>query len=92
LTVSLQGSGTSGSVGLPPSDVSASQYGNDMWAYTASGTAQYGLGRHLALYATYVYWDYQFGQSVSLPAGLLPNSSRQSLQGGLTIWWPLFRR
>jgi hypothetical protein len=92
LTVSLQASGTRGSVGLPPSDVSASQYGNNMWAYTASGTAQYGLGRHFALYATYVYWDYLFGHSVSLPAGLLPDSGRQSIQGGLTTWWPLFRR
>jgi hypothetical protein len=92
LTVNGTVSGSRGSVGLAPSGISASQYGNDFWAYTAWATANYGLARHWALYASYVYYNYLFGSAVALPSGMSRATGRQSIIGGLTTWWPVFRR
>jgi hypothetical protein len=91
-SVSAQLSGSRGSVGLAPSGTSASDFGNNFWAYTATARAQYAITRHIAAFANYVYYNYAFGGAVSLPTDLLRATGRQSIQAGLTTLLPILRR
>jgi hypothetical protein len=57
----------------------------------ASTSAQFALGRSVALYATWFYYDYDFDREVALPPGVPPATERQGVRAGLSVWVPALR-
>ena len=76
------GSYTSGTVGFSGDD-------NGYGTASAVASLRFAVSRHLATYAEYFYYHYDFGQSVTLPGYLPPRLDRQGVTVGLTAWLPL---
>ena len=75
---------TRGNVGF-----TANNYFNSTFA---TAGLQVGLTRNWALSVDYAYYRYLFASGVLLPAGMGPNSSRQSIRAAINFWQPLIER
>ena len=64
---------------------------NDYEMYSASGRLSYALTRNISTYAQYVYYSYQFGESVVLPASVVRRLDRQGIRVGISFWTPILR-
>jgi hypothetical protein len=60
---------------------------------TSFGSArlQVAVTSHLAAYAQYVFYRYDFGSSTTSPVGYPPQTDRRGLRVGLSAWLPLQR-
>lgn len=58
----------------------------------ANAGLQAALGRHFALGIDYVYYQYRFASSVTLPSGLPPTSASQAVYASLSTSVPIFQR
>ena len=91
LDVTVNGSFTTGEVGLGPTlNTSASTSSFDAW--NVSARTRYALGSMWAIYAEYFYYSQDLGTAVIVPSGVPSVLERQSIQVGLTLWVPLLRR
>jgi hypothetical protein len=78
------------SIGEPAvASVSAS---DGFTSYTGNVRTRVALSRLLAVYGEYLYYFYDFSDSVLLPAGAPPKMSRNSAHLGLTLYIPMGRR
>jgi hypothetical protein len=57
--------------------------------YSANVHARFGLTSGLAAYFDYTYYYYLFDNGVLLAPGLPPGLTRNSIQGGITLWLPI---
>ncbi len=57
--------------------------------YTADARLQRAVGKKLAAYAEYLYYFYDFGRGYSLPVGVSPTLTRNTVRVGLSLWLPL---
>jgi hypothetical protein len=64
---------------------------NGYASWNASGILDYAINRHVAAYARYFYYNYQFQRGVALPPGLRSNYERQGVRFGVKTWVPLCR-
>jgi opacity protein-like surface antigen len=64
---------------------------NGFYAVSASAGLEYGLTRRLALYARYLYYQYQFDQPAALDPRLAQALNRQGARVGLSASFPLVR-
>jgi hypothetical protein len=67
----------------------AASTSSDYSTYTANIRARFGLTNGLAAYADYTYYYYLFDNRVLLAPGLPPELTRNSIQGGITLWLPI---
>jgi hypothetical protein len=66
--------------------------GNDNHnALSVSVQSRYALNQFLALFARYIYYEYEFGDQVVLDPQLPRALDRQGVRAGLTASFPLFR-
>lgn len=56
---------------------------------TSMARVQTALGRHLAAFAEYIYYDHRFGAIVGLRPSLAVDTRRHGLRTGVTLWSPL---
>jgi hypothetical protein len=61
-------------------------------AYNASARLRYALGSSWALFGEYTYYRHDLGTVLIVAEGVPPNLDRNSIQGGVTLWLPLYRR
>ena len=61
----------------------------DTWVSAAR--LQYAVTRNAAAFVQYLYYTYDFDQSVTLPEGVAPMLERQGVRAGLSFWVPLLR-
>jgi hypothetical protein len=64
--------------------------GAPLTTYAFVSDMQYGLSRHFAIDAQYLYYFHEFGID-PISAFISPNFSRQGARIGLTIWLPMAR-
>ena len=64
---------------------------NQYDSLAASAQARYALTSFLALYARYIYYQYEFGEDIPLEPGLPRSLDRQGVRVGLTTTIPLIR-
>jgi hypothetical protein len=64
---------------------------NNHDAFAGSAMAQFALTRFLALYANYIYYQYEFGEDIQLDPDLPRSMDRQGVRVGLTTSFPLIR-
>jgi len=57
----------------------------------ASAQARYALGRFVALFARYIYYEYEFDPDVPLDPGLARSLDRSGVRVGITAALPLIR-
>jgi hypothetical protein len=69
----------------------AEKAANDYQLYSASGRISYALTRNISTYAQYVYYSYQFGDSVVLPTSVIRRLDRQGIRVGISLWTPILR-
>ena len=62
---------------------------NAMVTYTGSASLEWGLSPNWSIHTSYGYYSYRFGQDVTLPTGLLPETKRHSVRVGVSYWIPL---
>lgn len=67
------------------------QSSRDYQAYSASSRVSYALTRNMSTYVQYIYYSYQFGNSVVLPASIGRRLDRQGVRVGLSLWAPILR-
>jgi hypothetical protein len=60
--------------------------------YTADVRLRYALGRSVALFASYLYYVYEFQARTPSSATVPPALERNGVRVGLTLWLPLLRR
>jgi hypothetical protein len=60
--------------------------------YSGNARLRFALGRMLATYVEYVFYDYQFNHSIQLPPGIPPALTRNGVRTGLTLWIPVRSR
>lgn len=65
--------------------------GNQHDSFAVSAQARYALSQFLALFARYVYYQYEFGENVQLDPGLARSLDRQGIRIGVTASLPLIR-
>jgi hypothetical protein len=66
--------------------------GIGLTTWSATGVAQYGLTRKLALEAQYLLYRYEFAPGTEgIPAGLPRERGRQAVRAGLVLWLPFIR-
>jgi hypothetical protein len=58
-------------------------------SYSAWVRVRRALNQSLAAYAEYLFYHYEFDESISRPAGLPPRYSRNGVRAGLSLWVPL---
>jgi hypothetical protein len=75
--------------GYSTSTLAAGGFGFSGW--TTSVRGRVAVSRSLALSAEYLYYRYEFGDGVILPAALNPQLNRQGVRVGLTWWIPFIR-
>jgi hypothetical protein len=63
--------------------------GSGLRTYGASPMVQWALTERLALYGTYAFYHYAFGEGVTVPADLRRDVDRHSIRGGVRLWVPL---
>lgn len=78
-----------------------SSYSNGKLGFSGSGRAydtwvtsavlQYAVTSNTAAFVQYLYYTYDFDQSVTLPEGVAPMLERQGVRAGLSLWVPLLR-
>jgi hypothetical protein len=73
-------------------DVGTSGVQNGFATYLGSAAWRIALTRHLAAFATYLYYHYDFGRGVNLPTGVASKLDRQGVRVGISGWLPLLRR
>lgn len=56
---------------------------------TATARVQTAIGRHLAAFAEYLYYDHRFSAIAGLRPALAVDTRRHGLRTGLTMWSPL---
>jgi hypothetical protein len=60
--------------------------------YTADARLRFAMSRAWAAYVEYVFYYYEFNQSMVLPVGLPPGLTRNTVRSGLTLWLPVRHR
>jgi hypothetical protein len=60
-------------------------------SFAASAQARYALGRFVALFARYVYYQYEFDEDIPLDPDLARSLDRQGIRVGVTTSIPLIR-
>ena len=60
-------------------------------SFAASAQARYALGQFVALFARYIYYQYEFDEGIPLDPGLARTLDRQGIRVGLTASLPLIR-
>lgn len=83
--IDLTASGSYAFGSFPLAEATSSDYST----YTANIRARFGLTNGLAAYADYTYYYYLFDNRVLLAPGLPPELTRNSIQGGITLWLPI---
>ena len=90
--VSMNGSFTTGEVGLGRPVAMSSLSNSSFEAWNVSARTRYALGSMWAIYGEYFYYSQDLGTAVIVPSGVPSVLERQSIQVGLTLWVPLLRR
>lgn len=75
--------------GYSTSTLASGGFGFSGWS--TSIRERVAVSRSLALYTQYMFYRYEFGGGVVLPAGLNPRLNRQGVRFGLTWWIPFIR-
>jgi hypothetical protein len=60
--------------------------------YTGDVRMRFATSKRLAAYVEYVYYFYNFGQTLLLPPSVPPRFSRNGARIGLTLWVPMRHR
>ena len=60
--------------------------------WNATARVRFALNSKWAVYGEYLYYSQDFGTAAIVPDGVPPVWDRQTLQFGLTLWFPLSRR
>jgi hypothetical protein len=60
--------------------------------YTGDARVRYLMNANWATYVEYLFYYYDFGRGLSLPPGVPPGLTRNSLRIGLTMQVPMRRR
>jgi len=90
--VSVNGSFSTGEIGLGRTLGTLSTSNSSFQAWNVSARTRYALGSMWAIYAEYFYYSQDLGTAVIVPSGIPSVLERQSIQVGLTLWVPLLRR
>ena len=82
----------SGGMSIGDAGVSAQSTARGFKAYNASARVRYALASMWALFGEYSYYKHDLGDVLIVAEGVPSNLDRNSVQAGLTLWFPLLRR
>ncbi len=70
----------------------ASTTQSNVRTYTGSARVRSAINQTLALFAEYVYYNYNLGTAVITTPGIPQSLDRNTVRVGITAWMPLLRK
>jgi hypothetical protein len=90
--LNVTGGFTSGEVGLGSTSRLSQAPDSVFRTWNLTARSRYAMGSMWALYGQFLYYSQDLGSAVIVPTGVPSVLERQTIQGGLTFWFPLMRR
>ena len=78
--------------GFSLGDVGRVHDSSDVHTYTGGARIRSAINQNLALFAEYVYYNYNLGTAVITTPGIPQSLDRNTVRVGITAWMPLLRK